>query len=88
MTKVEGLEKRLDSLEPKPVNTANTRSALLHGILNLSEDDQICLAYLIRDLEKENINPENFEAWLSKRPQDQQALARKILSAPKEVKTN
>jgi len=81
MTKLEGLEKRVDSLEPRP---ANTRSALLRGLVTLSEDDQVCLAYLIRDLEKENVNPDDFEAWLSKRPENQQALARKVLAPLKE----
>ena len=90
MTKVENLEKRVDSLEPEPAcpNLTNTRRVLLHGLLGFTEDDQVRLAYLIRDLERENVNPDDFEAWLSKRPEDQQALARKILSASKEEKTN
>lgn len=79
MTKLMGLEKRVDSLEPKP-KLANARSGLIKGLRSLTETDQVCLAYLIRDLDKENINPDDFEAWLSKRPEDQQALARKLLS--------
>lgn len=79
------LEKRVDLLEPKP---GNARRTLLRSLPTLNEDDQVCLARLIYALDKENISPENFEAWLSKRPADQQELARKILGnsfSPKQL---
>lgn len=86
--RVSELDERVDALDKSKPKSTNLRSVLLQGLLSLTEDDQVCLAYLIRDLDKENVEAERFEGWLLTRPQCQQVLARRILADHKEAETN
>jgi len=66
--------------EPKTETIRKLRD-ILESHFDLTPDEQVSLTHLLRDLDKENIQSDDFDfiRWLSTRPQDQQALGRKIL---------
>lgn len=81
-TEVKNLNNRINQLESnQEPETLNLRRVLRTGLPYLPENEQISLTRLIRDIEKENINSGDFEAWLSNRPPDQQTVARKVIDS-------
>lgn len=80
MTKLERLAERVEHLEAtkKPDNAAKIEE--IHRFtMGLAEDERSALAYAIVDAEKDGTSPGD-QAWLSKRPQDQQAVVRKVMA--------
>ena len=80
MTKseIKDLEKRVSELSDRTI--AFDSDLGYHAIQCLTEEEQGTLCDVIIAAEKEHVNPKDEEVWLSKRPQEQQAVVRKILA--------
>jgi hypothetical protein len=76
-SEIKDLEKRVNDLDAKK---AEQREGELYKrlIAGLTYDEQIVLARLIRTAENESAKVD--EAWLSRRPQDQQQVAKKVMA--------
>ncbi len=88
MTKheIKNLEERVEHL--KPANPDTTRKLYDRIIRELTEEEQVALSRAIKGAEESGRSD---ETWLATRPQDQQAVVRKVFAQiqtpePEEVK--
>ena len=80
------LSDRIKALEPKPP-TNNSRDRYMALIGGLTEEEEEALVTVMVASEEDHTTPED-EAWLSKRPEQEQAIVRKVLARFKEANTD
>lgn len=74
---IANLEKRVNNLTAEQAEQRE-REHYKRLIAGLSYDEQISLARLIRGAQNESFKVD--EVWLSRRPQDQQQVAKKVMA--------
>jgi hypothetical protein len=84
LTKLEELENRVEALASKEPKK-NENAVYLTIVGELSDEEKSSLAHAIIGAEKAGTDP-NMETWLATRPQDEQAVVRKVASRFKELK--
>lgn len=80
MTKIERLTERVERLKPTNLGNEDTVRKMKRFLGALGEDEQIRLARIIYNLEKDEVKQSDVEAWLLKRPKEDQALVRKWMT--------
>lgn len=83
MTKIENLEKRVEAVASKePDKNEQAKYSKIVG--ELSDEEKTALARAIRGAEEAGTDPD-METWLATRPEDQQAVVRKVAARFKEL---
>lgn len=86
--KLDRIAQRLERLEPRTSHHKTTleRCKRVLGCLT-EEDEQIAVARIIMAAENDGVRPDTEDAWLARRPQEEQALVAKAAARFNELES-